>query len=800
MENSKIYESDEKPKNIINMDLQKIYLKILGRDFVSYKFNKIILGTKKLVSNNLNYNDFSKEYDDITKIASFKYPGISIFPISKNSELISLGKIRYLYDSTKKRVQSSVLNSNNKGIKQNHNLFLKSNSLKSNSKYISKIKINSTNIKEKNTYDKIELDYKSKSSKKLMNYKLLRSPFHKDSNINLKRNKNLLSNDNYLFRPASNYCKKNKRIYSCSNGNTLNGQHKTKKFLIKNSFINMLKYQKYIYKNRILLRDTLLNEKNYLDLEYNEAKIFMKIDHYNNFLRNKINDIKLNKLKFHYPYRFEKIYEKSKLNNPKLVLKPIIVEFIKINSFQNKSLNNQEQNQIFEIPFEYTPIFYINNFSKLSEILSCIFFLNEDFSKFDSNYDNFSYLLRFSSGFTDSINSSKDLIQKSINKKTLTTKINSFQSLSLNKSTSSKVAKRISVSHLKECIKIIDIFGNEYSFNSANNSYESKFLKRFSIIPNDDNYKQKKLYFVNKNSYEYIWLTPKGEYLVNIKTPEITFYINDFIINKTIDIELLFYLIENNFENWDFYTIEYLFSFLKFSLIINNFLSLYKISKYDLKDNFSLKDKIINLSEEKKFKYSKKNNKFEYIFTDKNKINYIKVFHYYKLLVFNKRINKNYQFCFHMNSIQMNSFYFSAKKQGIKNLVEKLILLDKGNSKIKLNYDYLDNFGKDDFNNLEDLIQTNSNNSKETEKENKYNFNLNDSKLCLFYPYIESIKFKNNLITNRQGECFESNSIPEVKERLEIKILEKILKTDNLFQWPNIIEMMNIKMKQNNNK
>ena len=77
-----------------------------------------------------------------------------------------------------------------------------------------------------------------------------------------------------------------------------------------------------------------------------------------------------------------------------------------------------------------------------------------------------------------------------------------------------------------------------------------------------------------------------------------------------------------------------------------------------------------------------------------------------------------------------------------------------------------------DFNNLEDLIQTSSNNSKETEKENKYNFNLNDTKLCLFYPYIESIKFKNNLITNRQGECFESNSIPEVKERLEIKILE----------------------------
>ena len=113
MENSKNYESDERPKNIINMDLQKIYLKILGRDFVSYKFNKIILGTKRLISNNLNYNDFSKEYDDITKISSFKYPNINVFPISKNSELISLVKVRYLYDSTRKRVQSSILPKSN---------------------------------------------------------------------------------------------------------------------------------------------------------------------------------------------------------------------------------------------------------------------------------------------------------------------------------------------------------------------------------------------------------------------------------------------------------------------------------------------------------------------------------------------------------------------------------------------------------------------------------------------------------------------------------------------------------------
>ena len=157
MENSKNYESEEKPKKIFNLDLKKVYSKILGRDFVSYKFNKIILGTKRLISNNLNYNDFSKEYDECTKISSFKYPDINFFPISKNPELISLGKVRYSYDATKRSIQSTHT-VDNKSISKNehHNLFLKSNSISNKSKYISKIKINSATINKSNKPKLIE--------------------------------------------------------------------------------------------------------------------------------------------------------------------------------------------------------------------------------------------------------------------------------------------------------------------------------------------------------------------------------------------------------------------------------------------------------------------------------------------------------------------------------------------------------------------------------------------------------------------------------------------------------------------
>ena len=54
MENSKINYSEEKPKNVVKYDLEKIYTKILGKDYTSYKFNKIVLGTKRLISNNIN--------------------------------------------------------------------------------------------------------------------------------------------------------------------------------------------------------------------------------------------------------------------------------------------------------------------------------------------------------------------------------------------------------------------------------------------------------------------------------------------------------------------------------------------------------------------------------------------------------------------------------------------------------------------------------------------------------------------------------------------------------------------------
>ena len=208
MENSKNNYSEEKPKNVVKYDLEKIYSKILGKDYISYKFNKIVLGTKRLISNNLNYNGFSKEYDDITKIVSFKYPNLDNFPISKNLELIPLGKVRFSYDSTKKRIKSGILpdiNDNSKN--NNHNLFLKS-SIKSNNKTINKIKINSVDVKESRK-EKEENEFGSKSLSKIMGY------------VQIKNNNNgktfSIDNNNSSIKYSSNYTSKKSHFFSFKN-------------------------------------------------------------------------------------------------------------------------------------------------------------------------------------------------------------------------------------------------------------------------------------------------------------------------------------------------------------------------------------------------------------------------------------------------------------------------------------------------------------------------------------------------------------------------------------------------------
>ena len=797
-----------------NINIDNIYSKIIDKNYTNYEVNQIVLGTKKLIANNNSFKDYSKEYEEVTKLTTFKTPDEEYFPLLKNEEFISLTRIKYSYNSrrnkiknrnllstifTEKKITNLPLNNNISEIDKNdeknfdknnisnsnnneNNLILSSrseNKVQVPKKLLNNIKIIDNNIKT------IMPDINSINLSKIKTESETNSSVTHTKRENFNINKDIIPN--FISNSSNTFTNKFYKSKNIKNINFINKNKNNKSrniFKIRNNFFPIFSHTNYNYNNRALLRDILLEEKNYSNLKYQPEKIFYSSEYYNNYIKQQIDLIRNKNIKLKLPEKFEKIYFHSKFGQPKLTLNSIIIEFKQKYSFDDKKFNSNEK-KIFNIPFEYIPAFYYNNLGNLIEILISIFYLDETFTTFSSKYENFSHILNNSNIFKEK---KVEIKQKKGFRKSLTSKIK-IQNLQYLRVNTNKSLKRDSLKKDSiEDFKVINIYTTEYNLNNSNYYLYKLFNKskenNKNIFINKNN---DKIYYNSNNIFEYIWLTPAYQYLVTIKTPEIIFKINDIEIKKSIDIELLFFLAENNFKNWDFYIIEYLFSYYAFILIINNFFSKYKSNYiYNIKFLHDYKKNninIINLAREKKLKYSKKNTKLEYIFTNDSLENHIKIFHNYKLYVYSKEINPFYQFCFHLNFIQMKSLYLASKKQGINYLLQKLLIFDKDNMKIKLKYEYLDNFCKNDLNNLELFLQNSM-----SIKSNKFNFNFNQNKYTLLYPIIETIKFCINN-PKKNSNCFKSNlEEEEEKKGMNINILDSLINNDDVYNWPSIIE------------
>ena len=142
--------------------------------------------------------------------------------------------------------------------------------------------------------------------------------------------------------------------------------------------------------------------------------------------------------------------------------------------------------------------------------------------------------------------------------------------------------------HFSQTIGMIN--PNMYMTNIDND-----IRKKIDIISQSNIYPVKiESDFINYNIFEFFWLTPNKYFKVCINAPLISVSIpkNNIKVKKFIDFELLFYLIENDFKNWDFYVIKYLSSFKNFRTLLeeinsinecfnkNSYLTQPKIKKY----------------------------------------------------------------------------------------------------------------------------------------------------------------------------------------------------------------------------
>ncbi len=120
-----------------------------------------------------------------------------------------------------------------------------------------------------------------------------------------------------------------------------------------------------------------------------------------------------------------------------------------------------------------------------------------------------------------------------------------------------------------------------------------KFLNKISIPINN-------FYFNDYKFYDKIifpWYTKKVTYKVTITLPTLYFSLVDKNIKfeKIINYELLFYMFNKNFINWDFYVFNYLFSFKKFRNIIGKSLSYFDENPFnDLNLNLDSNLKVLS--------------------------------------------------------------------------------------------------------------------------------------------------------------------------------------------------------------
>jgi len=597
------------------------------------------------------------------------------------------------------------------------------------------------------------------------------------------------------------------------------------------------KHKNYAIHRNSIIQEIILNEKSYENLKYDGKSIFKDYKYYNKFIKKRIAKLKQEIPSEEKVHRvIEKIFENSKYNKPLLTLNSLSV------SFESKG-----NNHIFYIPFEFLPLFYYKNMTYLKILLMSIFKIDINYDNIFIDYSELSNVIENSKLFFVDIeeinktekkenilksnNSNKELrfFKRKEQKNFTNVKINVFNftsflktnkdnnfisndSLNVNNVTNKivRIKRRNSLYDLKE-----KYFTPKHSdtrqilFNSLQNDIGemSNQLLSSNVKENEDNSiikeetkedeEDKNLYKCSFSKFLFEWKTPKYNYNIIVKTPEAVFQINKKIIRTKIDIELIFYLLENSFKNWDFYISKYIFAYKKSIKNVESLISIKCTSNLFPREikllpeinsnrkNFLLKEEI-NINKIKSgntYKLSEKSKKYEFIYTDKDNRNYLKIFHNFYMITYCKSINPNKKFIFDFNFLQMKTLNKILRIQGLNYFLSKLVYIDREDLSIKFRYDELSSFSNEKYSILEKQ-NPNLNSNQISLKINERNKDIIN--IIINFPIIETIKYLNLNDNLYSDNCFESNYNDSSNKGISLKLLNELCHK-NIKEWPDLL-------------
>ena len=647
-------------------NLLKIYDIFKSNNFIekSDSLCDINKATNKILTSKKKYSHYFKEYTKKTEVYSFKCPGITHYPLlqKKSCSLLPIHskKIEYYEDICE--------NKKNKEKKEELNLFWKN-------KYI----LNSS----KETLYKDKMKQILKFSKNIFRNKLLKIEKAKLEQLNKPRYNSLFLDFFYKWNKD-----KNDSLFNEENSKTENDN-------------NIHEYNHYNSNNYMHIK----NEK-FSKLVYDDNLIF-NYD-YANFINERLEFISLNNIensntKLESCFNDLNQYEiKLRLESIKIKFKPI---HCKIGSLKNSSNKTIE----LYIPLYFTFLFCLKDVDFFKAILlSCITFSENEKIFFDENK-----VRPALKAFFDQ--------KKEENKETKVVMRNSGQISTMNKKTTTtfrRTATKAGFVTRKSSVgkKGTTIGNNNNSkiFNLARNSIlennfsMSKKKKKEEIIHSHKkniNYfyrtkdekndqEQNKINSRKKinqyDEYNFIWETDDITYAVNIQMPIIFFNYKNLKeeIALYCDKTLFLFMYKDNFINWDFFALNYLFSIKIFrKRILQNYSLVKKDILKSILPQCSLKSNE-NAIENSILKYMNKTSRIN----EDNQIKNEKFELNEEITILNKDKNKIYN----MMNPNNESFIFFYTDNLYQNTLIKMhsyiIILDYDKLNPKVHWKYILNF------------------------------------------------------------------------------------------------------------
>lgn len=516
--------------------------------------------------------------------------------------------------------------------------------------------------------------------------------------------------------------------------------NKTNNFCLKQSFsVENFAYKRIIknnMKNKLKEIDLsmkkfkndffLLEEEKYKNLVYDESEIFNVGDKWEKFIKAQI-DLLQNEKNQNLIYEKQKYFYIGKNKENKIDLKlnslKIIFEKIKQNE-EGTSINRNDKITEFNLPFALLPLFYYKGIKTFLIILQKIISISKE-GVITINEDEIYSLINNTNlfSFFEEINSEQNSTPSEV--------VNSYLNLPIIHSKSSYI-------------------------------YQNLNEKKNSIN--------------HYNEYSFPWSKESLLFNVKIILPKLSFsyFSTRLLVNKYVEMEMMMYLITNKFLFWDFYLINYLFSFKTFRNIIKQIFSV---------NSHKLYERVINMTDIKIFSPSKYNNTIEAMYTQKNDKNYYNIINCTRIKLVKRKNEKEIEdYIIQLNFSQMSKIC-EMKKHNKKNnnFIYNFISLNKENGKIEFNYSLLDSFDVKKW--IKEYYQYNKNeeqstslngNDSEITNENEINSSQNEIQLEIIECNLDiyEIQNKTNIITKIRTI--------ELAQSIQNKIIDN---EDNIDNW-----------------